>query len=95
MENHQKIVVNLTNHLISTHNEFCECNYCEILKKYVNLKIYKVKVRRNIDIYEDEYYFSREYLSIMMPKYNSFSDLESAVNKLKFEKDNLKMEAML
>lgn len=37
-KNHNIIIIGVFNELIKTHNDFCDCEYCDILRQYVYYK---------------------------------------------------------
>jgi hypothetical protein len=83
-QNHKSIIISYYQTLINNHNEFCGCNYCLILKEYVNLKISKSKFGR---IYERIDFFDRDLELLYLNKYR---DIELTIKHLKLQKDLLK-----
>ena len=45
----KEIIVGLYRNLIVYHNEFCECNYCSVLKEYVRMKKMLAKFNQSMD----------------------------------------------
>ena len=83
-QNHKQIILSYYQYLINNHNSFCYCNYCNILKQYVNLKILKVKYSRTIANCEI-YNYNRE---VELKK--EYIDIDNKIKELKQQKDKLK-----
>ena len=49
----QEIIVGVYLKMIDAHNEFCGCDYCILLKKYVAAKIRVCKMKRLYYLYYD------------------------------------------
>lgn len=81
-----RIIVGVYQNMINAHHELCGCNYCRVLKKYVDQKRFLARVRRLSDDPNELYLHSRGsdyYLNWM-------SDIKENIKKLKIEKDQLK-----
>jgi hypothetical protein len=83
-QNHKSIIISYYQTLINNHNEFCGCNYCLILKEYVNLKIYKSRFDRR---YERSDFFDKDLELLYLNKYR---DIKLTIKHLKLQKDLLK-----
>lgn len=81
--------MNIYQIMITKHNDFCSCNYCDKLRKYVSLKRYKSSFNRRYTEYENNmdtfnHSLEREFL------YNHHN-LKREIKNLKIEKDKLKL----
>lgn len=82
-QRHNEIIIGVYKQMVDSHNEFCGCNYCQILTSYVKLKRYKAIRLRQI---EDSYYDSR----IFAHERNEISRIQTEIHNLKVQKDSLK-----
>ena len=85
-----QIIVGVYRNLVNSHNDFCDCNYCSILKKYVTLKkglcAFNKNFRWSGDFYSEEDYF----------EYNDKYDFQKSaykakISQLKKKKNSLKV----
>lgn len=91
----EKVILGVYQNLINKHNTFCSCDYCQILKKYVNEKKSLSRFRR-IDY---EYYsISPHDLSGDFGTdnvfYNQVEKRKEHIKFLKQQKDELKRKAL-
>ncbi len=74
----QEIVLRVYQHLINKHQEFCTCDYCNILKEYVHRKKRLTRYHRLYeDIGDDD-------------TYNTYLREKAIIRSLKLQKDELK-----
>lgn len=78
-----EIITGMYERIIHSHNDFCGCNYCLILKEYVDKKKQLIRVKRKILDTNNEYTCS--FL------YQTLHRLEREIASLKIEKDKLKL----
>jgi len=83
--NHKSIIISYYQTLVNNHNDFCGCNYCLILRNYVNLKICKSRFGRIYNRYDS---FDRDLELMYLNKYR---EMEDSIKTLKKEKDLLKI----
>ena len=74
----QEIVLRVYQHMINKHQEFCNCNYCTILKEYVMRK-------KRLGRYHRQYEYNEDDLS-----YNTYLREKAIIRSLKVQKDDLK-----
>lgn len=74
----QEIVLRVYQHMIDKHQDFCNCNYCTILKEYVTRK-------KMLSRYHRLYEYSDNDLD-----YNSYLREKAIIRSLKLQKDELK-----
>lgn len=80
-----RIVVGVFQNMINSHNDFCGCDYCLILREYVDKKVQLTKVNRWLDD-DEEYNGTPDY-----DRWAIVTDrLKNEINNLKIEKDKLK-----
>ncbi len=87
LDNSEKeVILGVYRNLVNSHNEFCDCNYCNILKEYVIKKKRLNYSKRMIN------YTNYEFLEDgLLEKNLKFVEiLKNEVKKLKQEKDKLK-----
>ena len=87
-EQHDKVIVGVMTVLISRHNDFCGCEYCERLPDYVLMRkqetrLLRMSDRMQYDNRNDELYYREQYV-----KTNWAAEL------MKVEKDAIKKEAV-
>lgn len=82
---HKEIIVSVYRNMIAYHNDFCECNYCEVLKKYVSCKKSLTILKRQID--NEEIYILHDQSKSIEKK----QKLQEYISELKTKKDNLKL----
>lgn len=90
---HPQIIASVYNYLLQKHNDFCGCDYCHILEKYVELKKQRANYTRKIS---DFYGIDEPYSVYSVEQMTHFwkgriADLTIQINELKAQKDNLKM----
>ena len=78
----QEIIVGVYLKMIDAHNEFCDCDYCELLKKYVKSKIYICKIKR-------QYYWGDGESQDLWDNIQRHKEL---IKTLKLQKDTLKLK---
>ena len=85
-QKHKDLILAYYQIMINNHNEFCGCNYCLILEKYVKLKKYLCVENRRLD---------NEYYTSSLASYNwrnaNLYELERDIINTKIEKDKLKL----
>lgn len=89
--NHKSIVLAFYQLQINKHNELCGCDYCNLLQKYIDLKLHKTRVNRAYEYELDVTlpvgdYLSREYLHL-----DRLIGIKGRIKELKLEKDKLKI----
>jgi len=89
-QNSSKVILSYFQELINKHEDFCGCNYCNILSKYVSLKKYKSSFNRRYGKYEYEH---GGVLDIKLEQefVNNYRTIESKIKELKLEKNRLKI----
>lgn len=76
------VVLGVFKNLIKSHNEFCDCEYCDILKKYVTLKKAIPRLSQRAFEFDD-----RE-------TYDQLVRRKELIKVLKKQKDSLKVKAI-
>lgn len=90
---HKDIILAFFQVQVNKHNEFCGCNYCEVLSRYVGLKKYKARFIKRYNQYEYDYDDGRGVRdrSIEEEWAENHWTLENTIRSLKLEKDKLKI----
>lgn len=92
---HKEIILAFYQLQINKHNEFCGCNYCEILSRYVALKKYRARFMKRYDQYEHDYDDGKgrgvRDISLETEWLCNYKVLDNRVKQLKEEKDKLKI----
>jgi len=87
----KEIIIAVYQKMVAAHNEFCGCNYCVILKDYVQLKKYACAYKRRME--QDNYpngdskFFDAEREHREM---DNLFQIKFRVAELKKQKDQLK-----
>lgn len=71
-----EIILKVYQYMINKHESFCDCDYCHLLRLYVNEKKRLNKIKKwyyDYDFYETEY-----------------ENLKQKISLIKWQKDNLK-----
>lgn len=91
--NKKKIILGLYSNMIKNHNDFCDCDYCSILKTYVSLK------KRKSRMYRDSMYGNGGYgcsvdfdAESELYAMGEFRLVEIRIKELKLEKNQIKKE---
>lgn len=83
-DRHGEVVRGLFKHLVQTHNDYCGCEYCDILRQYVRLKKAEHRMHR---IIEDDLKVQFSYLD---KAYRSYDQTKQEAKALKIQKDAIK-----
>lgn len=83
---HSIIVMGVYQNMITSHNDFCGCNYCIILKEYVLYKKHSHKILMRIKTEDYNEYRPQKELNDML----AYRELQKMVKELKAQKDSLK-----
>lgn len=83
---HKQIILGVYLNLIKAHNDFCSCDYCNILKEYVRTKKYLTSYTRKLYTYDYDCHETG-----MGYQYTVVRDLQRRISELKLQKDKLKM----
>ena len=78
----QEIIVGVYLKMIDAHNEFCECDYCAILRQYVRAKKSLCRMKR-------DYYRMDGVNECLWDRINRQHDF---IKMLKLQKDTLKLK---
>lgn len=91
-QNSSKIVLSYFQTLINKHQDFCGCNYCSLLSKYVALKKYKSRFNQRYNNYEHDYDGGQGVRDISIERewLNNYQTLDWDIKRLKLKKDQLK-----
>lgn len=81
-QNSQKIIVGMYQNMIKSHNDFCGCNYCNILKDYIEEKKKLSRYNRWVDEQENVFSYDLQQNSILRMKFK-IEEMKLAKNKLK------------
>ena len=89
----QQIIVGVYQNMIASHNEFCGCNYCTVLKEYIKVKKFKSILNRELNNRNHDYFYraghwdpgEEEDMLCHIRK------LGSKIKELKIYKDSLKV----
>lgn len=85
VQNSDKVILGVLGNLVKSHNEFCGCEYCLILKEYVRLKI-RLHHRNKYN----SYYFGRREYKDWLHYEEDLIYLKNKVKELKKQKDQIK-----
>lgn len=86
-QKHSEIILGVYQYMVYSHNDFCGCDYCKILKEYVFYKKRACLQNRLINEMEDnDYYDLRPFGN----SYEKLSDYKKKYLELKKQKDALK-----
>jgi len=103
VQNSQKeIIIGVYRNMVHSHNDFCGCDYCVLLKEYVEAKKMAHRMKRGRDIKETQFSNEEEMYCIMphdlarhysvLDAYNrDISNFKTKAAELKLQKDALKM----
>lgn len=83
----KEIVVAVYRNLIAAHNDFCGCNYCVILKDYVQMKRYLSANNRRMD--DPEYDFWNN--EMVGEDLKGIRQIREKIKELKQQKNKLKV----
>ena len=78
----QEIIVGVYLKMIDAHNEFCECDYCAILKRYVGAKKHLCRMKRQ---YYQDYNGSQS-------AWDMIEHQRDFIKILKQQKDSIKLK---
>ena len=85
----KQIIVGVYQNMIASHNEFCGCNYCTVLKDYVQMKRYKSSTSKRLRMMEiDCGYWSADIEEDML---SDIRKINNKIKELKIYKDSLKV----
>lgn len=85
----KQIIVGVYQNMIASHNEFCGCNYCTVLKDYVKMKRYKSSTSKRLRMMEiDCGYWSADIEEDML---SDIRKINNKIKELKIYKDSLKV----
>ena len=85
----KQIIVGVYQNMIASHNEFCGCNYCTVLKDYVRMKRYKSSTSKRLRMMEIDYgYWSADIEEDML---SDIRKINNKIKELKIYKDSLKV----
>jgi hypothetical protein len=82
----KQIIVEVYRNMITSHNEFCGCNYCSILSEYVRMKKYLSANNRRMDDPEYDYYNNENVANDL----NGIKQIREKISELKQKKNELK-----
>jgi len=83
---HKEVIMGVYRKMVLSHNSFCGCNYCEILKDYVRFKKFRHAIDKKMNSPDYDYFLSR----VVTQDYMDRIKITDAIKKLKQEKDQLK-----
>lgn len=83
---HKQIIMGVYQKMVNSHNAFCGCNYCIILREYVQTKKYLSAMNRRMNHPEYDYYNSSSVLYDLC----GLQSIRNKVKELKLQKDGLK-----
>lgn len=86
-EHHDKIVMGVYRYMIDSHNDFCGCNYCKVLSKYVRLKKSLSARNQLLNEYEN---VCDEHVSIVK-EFENIDQIRQTIRELKAQKNKLKL----
>jgi|ERR1035437_7485326 hypothetical protein len=84
---HKELILKVYQNAINSHNEFCGCNYCLLLEKYVLTKKSNHRFFREYEIQLDN---NTQEISIEEEYVRRYRTEELKIKQLKIEKDKLK-----
>lgn len=85
----KQIIVGVYQNMIASHNEFCDCNYCTVLKEYVRMKRYKASTSKRLRMLGIDYgYWNADIEEDM---FSDIRKVNSKIKELKIYKDSLKV----
>jgi len=82
----KKIIVGVYQNMIIAHNDFCDCNYCNILKNYVQMKKYLSANFRRMNSYDYDYYNNENVIKDL----DDLVKIKLKISELKKQKNSLK-----
>lgn len=83
---HRQVVMEVYRNMVRSHNDLCGCNYCQVLKEYIDKKKSAHAIRRKMEDQDYPYFNDRtttaDYINILI--------LNRQIEQLKQKKDSLK-----